>query len=193
MFLSQIRLLKHIKNSTEKLGTTTSDMDDINRSIREYNAPANNKSPYTVEDVGNDITSNPVASKAYQRINDQGYDVRINYDRPDRPNTTGETSYREKNVDIYQMNNINTESAVGTMVHESIHIEYRYQKRIPYNSQYEEYRAFMREKLYYRSKNPNLSSRPTLQQRQAIWKQIKRLYPNLPQGKYPFGGSITNE
>lgn len=159
------------------------------KSIREHNAPKNNTSPYNVEDVGNEIVNNPVAFKAYQRINDQGYDVRINYDIPDEINDAGVTRRGEKNVDIWQMNNWNKEQAVGTMVHESTHIEYRHQKRRQYNSQYEEYRAFVREELYYRSKNPNKQTRPTMKKRRQIWEDVKERYPLLPQGKYPFGGN----
>ena len=170
-------------------GTTTGDMDDINHSIRTHNKPTNDRSPYTVEDIGNEITNNSVASKAYQRINDEGYDVRLNYDIPEIPEDMGLTRRGEKNVEIYQMNNRNNDEAVGTMVHESTHVEYRHKKRRPYNSQYEEYRAFVREEIYHRSKDPDLTNRPSLEERQAIWQKILRLYPELPQGKYPFGGS----
>ncbi|MBW4536112.1 MAG: hypothetical protein KME09_19430 [Pleurocapsa minor HA4230-MV1] len=172
----------------EKPKTTTGNMDEINYSIRKYNAPTNDIGPYTVETVGNEIRNNSVATKAYQRINDQGYDVRINYDRPPEPETVARTQRDVKNVEVYAQNNYSTEDVVGTIVHESTHVEYRHKKRIPYNTQYEEYRAAVRERIYRNSKNPYRQTRPTLEERRRIWEDVKRDYSYLQQGKNPFGG-----
>ena len=167
---------------------TTGDMDEINRSIRRHNSQTD-RHPYTVEDVGNEIVDNSVATEAYKRITDEGYDVRINHDRPDDPDMFGETLLGEKNVEIYEQNNMNAEDVVGTMVHESVHVEYRNQRRIRYNTQYEEYRAFVREEIYRNSKDPTIQTRPTMRKRREIWEDVKRNYDFLPLGKNPFGGS----
>ena len=88
---------------------------------------------------------------------------------------------------------MSAEDVVGTMTHESVHVEYRNRRRIPYNTQYEEYRAAVREQIFRNSKNPNIQTRPTLEERRQIWENVKRDYHYLPQGKKPFGGSIANE
>ena len=149
----------------DKPGTTTGDLDDINHSIRRHNAPEGRENLYTVEDVGNEIVNNSLATKAYQRINDQGFDVRINHDYSDK---YGFTKFSTKNVEIYDANHRNAKEAVGTIVHESTHVEYRYKKRIPNNTQYEEYRAAVREATYHRSNNHSKQSRPTLEERKRI-------------------------
>ena len=52
------------------------------------------------------------------------------------------------------------------MVHESTHVDFRMKKRIPNNTRYEEYRAFVREEMYKNSQDPGASQiRPTLEKR----------------------------
>ncbi|MGL6344636.1 MAG: hypothetical protein ACRC80_36490 [Waterburya sp.] len=161
-------------------------MDDVNYSIRRHNAPEGKRHPYTVEDIGNKIVENPVARNAYQRINNQGYDVRLNHDYD---SAFGRTKNDVKNVEVFEMNNVNADQAVGTIVHKSTHVDYRYKKGVPYNTQYEEYRAAVRETLYHRSKDSDIQTRPTLEERRVIWEDTRRDYSYLEQGKYPFGGS----
>ena len=177
----------------EEPGTTTGDMDDVNRSIRKTDPNDNSNQIYDIEDIGDEIVNNSIATEAYKRITDEGYDIRISHDRPNEPGTAGITWRYEKNVDIYEMNNFNVEDVVGTMVHESVHVEYRNRRRIPNNTQYEEYKAFVREEIYRRSKNPNVSTKLSLNERRILWETVKKRYPDLPQGKYPFGGSVTND
>ena len=88
------------------------------------------------------------------------------------------------------MNNLNVDEAVATIVHESTHVEYRNKRRILRNTQYEEYRAFVREEIYRNSQNPHISTRPTMKERLDLWDLVLQLYPDLQIGKYPFGGSI---
>ena len=64
-------------------------------------------------------------------------------------------------------------------------MEYRNQRRTGNNSQYEEYRAFVREQIFRRSKKRGVQTRPSLEERRQIWEEVKRDYFNLPQGKYP--------
>ena len=173
----------------EEPGTTTGDMDDVNRSIRRHN-PQTDRHPYTVEDVGKAINENPIASEAYQRITDQGYNVRINHDRPPDSNQMGLTRKESNNVEIWEMNNWNKESVIGTMVHESVHVDFRFRKRIRNNTRYEEFRAFVREEMYRNSINSQSTQlRPTLQRRYEIWDEVNQRYPELDEGKYPFGGA----
>ena len=70
----------------EELGTTTGDMDDINRSIRR-NRPTTEQTIYDVDDIRNEISKNPVARQAYQRINDQGVDVILTNELPKSANS----------------------------------------------------------------------------------------------------------
>ena len=171
-------------------GTTTGDIDEINYSIRKQNAPTNEQSIYDVENVGDEIVKNPLAKKAYQRINNQGSEVLIDYDRPSPSNIDGEFDPTTNKVHIYKRNNLTAKDAVGTMVHESTHVDYRYGKGIKNNTRYEEYRAAVRERMYRRSANPNIEqTRPSLKERREIWEQVNRNYSNLEVGKNPF----TNE
>lgn len=51
----------------------------------------------------------------------------------------------------------------------------------------------MREEIYKNSKEPDIQTRPTLEERRKIWERVKNDYPTLQQGKYPFGGSVSND
>ena len=77
---------------------------------------------------------------------------------------------------------------VGTIVHESVHVEYRNKKKVAHNTQYEEYIAFVREEAYKNSKNPHIPTEPTVEDKLEIWEEVKYLYPDLEQGADPFGG-----
>jgi hypothetical protein len=74
------------------------------------------------------------------------------------------------------------QEAASTIVHEATH-QNGFFKGIPQNTQYTEYQAFRNESLFQ-----NNGVRPSLSERQNIWSDVQSLYPNLPQGKYPFGG-----
>ena len=177
-------------SGVEKPGTTTGDMDNINRSIRRHNAPEGERYLYNLDDVGNEISKSPLARKAYQRINDQGSTVYLDHDMPSPSNVDGEFRPAQNNVHIYEANNMTPQDVVGTMVHESTHVDYRYRRRIKYNTQYEEYRAAVRERMYRRSLNPEIEQiRPPLRERRRIWQDVAENYSNLDEGKNPFGGS----
>ena len=49
---------------------TTSNLDDINHSIRRRNAPESERHLYNLDDVGHEISKSSLARKAYQQIND---------------------------------------------------------------------------------------------------------------------------
>ena len=165
-------------------------MDDINRSIRRHNAPEGERYLYNLDDVGNEISKSPLARKAYQRINDQGSTVYLDHDMPSPSNVDGEFRPAQNNVHIYEANNMTPQYVVGTMVHESTHVDYRYRRRIKYNTQYEEYRAAVRERMYRRSLNPEIEQiRPPLRERRRIWQDVAENYSNLDEGKNPFRGS----
>ena len=159
----------------------------IDYSIRTHNAPSKSQQLYTELDVWNKIIDNSVASKAYKRISEQGYQIILNYNHD---TSAGRTIHPKAIVEIFVLHNTNVDRAVGTIVHESTHVEYRNQKRNSSNTQYEEYRAFVREELYNNSKNPHIQTRPTMEERLEFWETVKHSYPELPQGKNPFGDSI---
>lgn len=163
----------------DKPGTTTGDMDEINRSIRKRNPADNSNQIYNVEDLGNEIVKDPLATKAYERINNQGLDVILDKRPPDSSSTLGEFDPIDYEVRIYESNNFNAKQAASTIIHESTHVDYRLKKRIKTNSQYEEYRALCREFLY------NEKRRPTFRERKNLWNDVKERYPDLRIGKQP--------
>jgi hypothetical protein len=73
------------------------------------------------------------------------------------------------------------DEAAATIVHEATH-QNGFFNGIPQNTQYTEYQAFRNESLF------QSGVRPTLDERMNIWNDVQQLYPDLPQGKYPFGG-----
>ena len=166
-------------SGVEKPGTTTGDMDDINRSIRKRNPADNSNQIYSVEDIGNEIVKDSLATKAYERINNQGLNVILDKRPLDSSSTAGEFDPIDYEVRIYESNNFNAQEATSTIIHESTHVDYRLKKRIKTNSQYEEYRAACREFLY------NNKRRPSLKERQVLWDEVKERYPNLRIGKQP--------
>ena len=164
---------------------TTGDIEQVNRSIRKRNPADNSNQIYGIEDIGNEVTSDPLATRAYNRITDQGIDVFLDSEAPDST-TSGEFYPLDFEVRIYESNNFNTQDVVSTIVHESTHVDYRFNRRIKDNTQYEEYRAFCREFLYTHKRRPNFK------ERRKIWETVKELYSNLETGKNPFG-DINNE
>lgn len=70
---------------------------------------------------------------------------------------------------------------VSTLVHEGTH-QSRFFRGARLGTQYDEYVAFRNEALF------NLGRRPTLVERQVIWREVQQLYPELPSARVPVGG-----
>jgi hypothetical protein len=83
-------------------------------------------------------------------------------------------------LDAY-LRNSSPNEIVSTIVHEATH-QNSFFRGIPQTSQYTEYLAFRNEALFQNG------VRPSLVERYKIYEAVKSAYPNLPQGKYPFGG-----
>ena len=88
----------------------------------------------------------------------------------------------ENFVTVNMLRHSSPEEAVSTIVHEATH-QNGFFNGIAQNSQFTEYQAFRNEYLFMNGQ------RPSLVERQQIWRGVQSLYPDLPQGKYPFGGS----
>jgi RHS repeat-associated protein len=127
---------------------------------------------------------------ASERTGLAGYTTIIDYS----PNVrdAGITKYipeeKLRAVVINYANNFSLQAAVSTMVHESVHARSQV-KGIP-NTKYEEYVAFMREKIHENSVNESVSLRPSFSERIKKWDEImsndpKNPYRDLPVGKDP--------
>jgi len=78
-------------------------------------------------------------------------------------------------------NNGTAKNAVGTMVHETSHGR-SLQLGRRFGTQFDEFRAFTREFLFDKGR------RPTLTERQVIWRKVQKNYWDAPLEKNPFTG-----
>ncbi|MFZ6876552.1 hypothetical protein ACO0LF_31330, partial [Undibacterium sp. Di27W] len=134
------------------------------------------------------IAENPIAARSYQRLLDQGTDVRFVNDR-----FMGDAALFEGLTNTVTVNMLKMRSAedvASAIVHEATH-QKRWFNGAKLGTQYEEYMAYKNEFIFEASRNPRLgefSIRPTLTERQELWRQTQENYKHLPQGKNPFGG-----
>jgi hypothetical protein len=133
---------------------------------------------FNLHNFGQQVASDPVASRSYSRLQDQGTDVILDFGE-EGSYLLGEAFPNRNEVNIYVKNNRSTREAISTMVHESSHID-RHLRGIPQNTRYEEYVAFRREFLFQQGR------RPTLQERSGIWETVNELYSYLQVGRSPF-------
>lgn len=84
-------------------------------------------------------------------------------------------------VTINMLRHSSAQEAASTIVHEATH-QNGFYRGIPQNSQFTEYQAFRNEALFMNG------TRPPLSERINIWNDVKALYPELPEGRNPFGG-----
>lgn len=124
----------------------------------------------TLRRIGEEIARDPVASRAYRQMQDQGTEVVFEFGRPP-PGLDGEALRFENRIIVYVQNHRSAMEAVRTMVHETSHIHRMYRGNIV--NQLDEVRAFSREFVYERGR------RPTLQEREAIWARVRRDYADL--------------
>ena len=127
---------------------------------------------------GRTIAENPVASRSYARLQEQGTDV-VYINDPDF-GSSGLWDPHRNSVTINLAENLSPAEITSTLIHESSH-QTRFFRGFTTQTQYEEYLSFRREALF------NLKRRPTLIERQGIWDAIGRTpaYQGLPTGKIP--------
>jgi YD repeat-containing protein len=130
------------------------------------------------QDLGRAIAADPIASASYSRLQKQGTDVFLTSNP--RLSLLGYFEPTSNRVTINLARHSSVSEVVSTIVHEATH-QSRFHRGANIFSQYQEYLALRNEALY------QLGRRPTLAQRQAIWEQTKMLYPELPEGRNPFG------
>jgi hypothetical protein len=155
-------------------------IEDVSQSIRKRNSADKSNKIYDVQRVWDKITENVLALKAYHRIVDQGVIVFLESNPLDFSATMGEFDRIKHEVRIYESNNLNAEEVISTMIHESVHVDFRLKKAIKSNSKYEEYKAACRSFLY------DIKRRPSFSERRQIWTDICELYPALDIYKTPF-------
>ena len=130
--------------------------------------------------AGQILSDNPVAAASYSRLQRQGTELRLVND-PDMPDMAlFEGQYNR--VTVNMLRHSSADEVASSVVHEATH-QNRYFRDIPLGTQYEEYLSFRNEFLFEAGK------RPTLIERQSIWDKVQQWYPQLPQGKSPFGGA----
>lgn len=131
------------------------------------------------KDAGKILTENPIGVASYARLQKQGTEVVFVSD-PLMP-AMGLFDGNRNRVTVNMLRHSSAEDAASTIVHEATH-QSGFFRGIPQNTVYTGYRAFRNELLFSKG------ARPTLAERKDIWGAVESLYPDLPQGKYPFGG-----
>ena len=129
--------------------------------------------------TGEILADNPVGSASYARLQSQG--TNVNFVNDPEMASMGWFDPNANEVRVNMLLHSSPEEAASTIVHEATH-QNGFFNGIPQNTQYTEYRAFRNEYLFQNG------ARPPLNERMIIWNDVQQLYPELPQGKYPFGG-----
>lgn len=139
---------------------------------------------FTTNEFLREVAKNPVSLKSYEQVGAQGIDIRFVFDQVDDlaayyPNS--------KIIEMYPKN-IEQEArlfgydpaeyAARVFSHEGKHAR-RNSLGVMTNTRYDEYLSYTREFLFQENR------RPSLPERLNIWGQVKRDYPNLPDGKIP--------
>lgn len=129
--------------------------------------------------AGEILADNPVGSASYARLQRQGTDVKFVND-PNMP-AMGYFDAYDNSVTVNMLRHSSAEEAASTIVHEATH-QNGFYNGVAQNTQFTEYQAFRNEALFMNG------ARPSLSERINIWNDVQSLYPDLPQGKYPFRG-----
>jgi len=129
--------------------------------------------------AGEVLAENPVGVAAYSRLLRQGTEIKFVND-PVMPDM-GQFDAFKNTVTVNMLRHSSAMEAASTVVHEALH-QNRFFKGAQLATQYEEYLAFRSESLF------SNGTRPSLGERQRIWRDVQELYPHLPQGRSPFGG-----
>ncbi|MBE1162758.1 hypothetical protein [Dyella acidiphila] len=129
--------------------------------------------------TGEILADNPVGAASYARLQSQGTNV-VFVNDPEMA-SMGTFDPNANEVTVNMALHSSPDEAASTIVHEATH-QNGFFNGIPQNTQYTEYQAFRNESLFQNG------VRPTLDERMNIWNDVQQLYPDLPQGKYPFGG-----
>lgn len=133
---------------------------------------------FTARDLGTRIANDPIAYRAYRQLQRSGTDVVIDFGEPVTGEATGNAGVVGE-VQIFARNIQSPQEAIATVVHESSHVrqlELGIQRYFG-NTQYNEYRAFRREFLYWNGR------RPTSPERASIGEVVRKCYSNLPEGR----------
>jgi hypothetical protein len=126
----------------------------------------------TLRQVGEEILSNPVASRSLVQVQRQGTEVVFDFGEP--PFGEMGRAVRPRNViKVHVQAHRSAKEVTSTFVHEASHIHHYF--RGARATQLDEVRAFSREFLYQNGR------RPSLDERAAIWEQVGRDYSHLPE------------
>jgi hypothetical protein len=124
----------------------------------------------TLEQMGKEIASNPVARRAYAQVQKHNTEMILDF-KTTATDAFGTASWYDNQIIVYVARHPNAKSAVSTLVHETSHI-HRFSKGHVSNL-YDEYRAHARAFLYDHGRRPNVIDR------HLLWKQVRRNYPGL--------------
>lgn len=131
--------------------------------------------------TGEILAENPVGAASYARLQRQGTDIRFVNDSMMKELGLFEFDAKQNTVTVNMLRHSSAEEAASTIVHEATH-QKGWFNGVPQNTQFTEYQAFRNEFLFMNGVRPSLS------ERMNIWNDVQSLYPDLPQGKFPFGG-----
>lgn len=129
--------------------------------------------------TGELLAENPIGAASYARLQRQGTDVRFVNDPA--MEAMGYFDAYANSVTVNMGRHFSAREAASTIVHEATH-QNGFYKGKPQNTQFSEYQSFRNEMLFQNG------VRPSLAERLEMWNDVQSLYPDLPQGKYPFGG-----
>jgi predicted aminopeptidase len=125
---------------------------------------------------GEMLADSPIGSAYYARLQRQGTDVSF-VNNPEMM-AMGEFDPNRNSVTVNMLRHSSAEEAASTVVHEATH-QSGFFKRVPQNTQFTEYQAF-RNKSFFQT-----GTRPSLQERYNIWKDIQELYPHPILPRHP--------
>ena len=183
-------VLPEIGKGMLKLVTRQIEAQKINQAAKiVYNlGPEDFVNKATVRNFGTAIGDNPIALKAYSRLQNLDAEVYLDFTTlakaGDGSTLYGKTTVyndsRLPRVDIYMLNHKSGEHAAMTLIHEGKHVE-RALGGFALGTRYEEYLAFRRELVAIHRR------KPTLEERRKLWEFVNQTYSHLPVGKSPFG------
>jgi hypothetical protein len=144
-----------------------------------FESSLNEVDRFVGKQAGKTISENPISARSYQRLLDNGTEVRFVNDRFMDDAALFEGHKNAVTINMLKMSS--GDDVASALVHEATH-QNRWFNGVKLGNQFEEYLAYKNEFLY------SALRRPSLTERRALWQQVQHDYAHLPQGRNPFGG-----
>lgn len=127
----------------------------------------------TLRRIGEEIAKDPVASRAYRQMQEQGTEVIFEFGSAPLGADMARAFPNSNRILIYVQKHESTKDVVASLVHESSHIHRHFRGNTI--TRLDEVRAFSRQFLYTEGR------RPTLADRAKIWRFVEQHYGHLEQ------------